>query len=126
MEENDDLREPNRINSKARSAGIDTNRRVVKEDSLIPQNEGDSVPESGDVKRFMYTKIVPRTTAKDVDSPMLLKQINKSFLNRKQTFCMSDLVMNTKFVRPSFFTRLQSRSSSLAVISDKNVIFYYL
>lgn len=56
--------------------GINTGRRIEQSESYLSQNMGDEVPLIENYKREYYTKMISTSAQKELDSPVLLRQIS--------------------------------------------------
>lgn len=56
--------------------GITTGRRIEQSESYLSQNMGDDVPIIENYKRDFYTKMISTSAQKELDSPVLLRQIS--------------------------------------------------
>lgn len=60
------------------SIGINTSRKIIQSETYLSQNKGDTLPEWNENKREMYSHILPRTTVKEMDSPVVLRQMSNA------------------------------------------------
>lgn len=62
------------------------------------QNNGDTVPDWNEIKRNNYSNMIPKWGTKEVDSPLLLKQLYPASYpnyNRRKTLCLTSLIKKT-------------------------------